>query len=221
MRLLPRARPDVHVPVRVVLALPTERPLLKGQRLGDEIDRLPVALNIRHRVGIVRRHLTRARLHEADIQTSTRNDIRRGILLRDSDRVGPERDQGPHTENADLAYLTGEDTQDQRVGPKQGIDSSMMLDGDNIDSPLVAQHELVKGFLEQVSSDPWVAILIRQAGSDGIGAIEHVLWHEGIRVLVVIPDFHGATLNLFLAQLSCSRKATTRATKASGCSISG
>ena len=135
MRLLPRARPDVHVPVRVVLALPTERSLLKGQCLGDEIDRLPVAFNIRHRVGIIRRHLTRARLHEADVQTSTRNDIRRGILLCDSDRVWPQRDQGPHTENADLAYLAGQDTQDQRVGPKQGINSSVMLDGDNIDSP--------------------------------------------------------------------------------------
>ena len=97
----------------------------------------------------------------------------------------------------------------------------MMLDGDNIDSPLVAQHELVKGFLEQVSSDLWVAILIRQAGPDGIGAIEHVLWDEGIRVLVMIPDFHGVLLSLFLAQPSCSRKAATRPTKASGCSISG
>ena len=221
MRLLPRAWPDVHVSVRVVLALPTERPLLKGQRLGDEIDRFPVALNIRHRVGIIGRHLTRARLHEADIQTSTGNDIRRGVFLCDSDRVWPQRDQGPHTENADLTYLAGQDTQDQRVGSKQGINSSVMLDGDNIDSPLVAQHELVKGFLEQVGSDLWVTILIRQAGPDGIRAIEHVWWDEGIRVLVVIPDFHGVVLSLLFAQLSCAKKAATRSTKASGCSISG
>ena len=72
----------------------------------------------------------------------------------------------------------------------------MMLDGDNIDSTLVAQHELVKGFLEQVGSNPWVAIFIRQAGPDGVGAIEHVLWDKGIRVFVMKPDFHGVVLSL-------------------------
>ena len=66
----------------------------------------------------------------------------------------------------------------------------MMLDGDDIDSLLVAQHELVKGFLEQVSSDLWITILIWQTGPDGIRTVEHVLWDEGIRVLVVIPGFH-------------------------------
>ena len=96
----------------------------------------------------------------------------------------------------------------------------MMLDGDDVQPLVVAQHELVQGLLEQVGGDVRIAVLVRQAGADGIRPVEDLLRHEGIRVLVVKPDVHG----LFLPSLSsdyCSKNATTRSTKASGCSISG
>ena len=224
MRLLPRSRPDVDVPVRVVLALPAERPRLMRQRLPDEIDRLPVAFDVVDRVRVARRHLGTARLDEADLQAPAGDDVRRGVLFRHPHRIVPQRDQRPHAQDADVPRLAGQDAEDQRVGPEEGVDPGMVLDGDDVQPVVVAQHELVQHLLEQVGGDPRIAVLVRQAGADGIRAVEDLLRNEGIGVLALVPGVHGplpSSSKLIRSGRYRSRKAATRSTKASGCSISG
>ena len=56
----------------------------------------------------------------------------------------------------------------------------MVLDRHDVQPVVVAQHELVQDLLEEVGGDRRVAVRVRQAGADGIRAIENVLRHEGI-----------------------------------------
>ena len=70
----------------------------------------------------------------------------------------------------------------------------MMLDGHDIQPLVIAQHKLVQGLLKQVGSDVRIAVLVRQAGADGICTVKYLLRHEGIRVLVVKPNIHGLFL---------------------------
>ena len=211
VRLLPRPRPDVDVPVREVFPLPGKRPVLMRQRLSDQIDGFPVTLDVVDGVGVVRRHLGAARLDEADLETAAADDVGRRVLLGHAYRVLPQRDQRPHAQDADVPHLAGEDPEDQRVGAEERVDPGVVLDGDDVQTLVVAQHELVEDFLEEVGGDLRIAVLVRQAGPDGIDAVENVLGHERIRVLALVPDVHGQR----------SRNAATRSAKASGCSISG
>ncbi len=94
MRLLPRARPNVDVPVGKMLALPTKRSLLVGESFGDQVNRFPKAFNVDNRVGVVGRHLAAARLDKTDLQPPSGNDIRGRVLLRDPHRFLPQRHQG-------------------------------------------------------------------------------------------------------------------------------
>jgi len=50
-------RPDVDVAVGEVLALPAEGPVMRGQGLLDQVDRLPKSVDIADRVGVARHHL--------------------------------------------------------------------------------------------------------------------------------------------------------------------
>ncbi len=200
MRLLPRARPDIDVPMRKMLALPAKRPLLMGQRFGNEIDRFPKALNIAHRVGVVRRHLTAPRLDKADLQAPPRNDIRRGVFLRNPHRLLPQGNQCPQAQNASFASLAGQNTKEHGIGPEQGVDARVMLNGDDVEPLVIAEQEFVQAFLEQIGRDLRITVLVRQASTDGIRAVEHFLRHVGIGDLVMIPNVHG----LFLDSIAAS-----------------
>src|SRR5262249_57773829 len=131
MRLLPGARPAVHVTVRGVLALPAEGPVLVAQGLLDEVDSLPVALDVVHRVGVVGRHLGATRLHEADLETPARDDVGGGVFLGDANRIFPERDQRAETQDADLSRLARQYAYQQRVGAEQLVDLVLILDRPN------------------------------------------------------------------------------------------
>src|SRR5512135_2241327 len=52
MRLLPRPRPDIHVPVMKVLTLPVERRVMAGQRFHDEIMRFPEPVRLKNRIHV-------------------------------------------------------------------------------------------------------------------------------------------------------------------------
>jgi hypothetical protein len=75
MRLLPRPRPDVHLPVVEELALPVERPVMGGHRLDDEIVRVPEAVHYADRVLVGCRELVRHALDEPHVEASERDDI--------------------------------------------------------------------------------------------------------------------------------------------------
>src|SRR5437016_5209986 len=105
-------RPDVGMTMCEVLALPAERALVAGQRLHDQVDRLPEALHDADRIRVAGRHLAVARLHEADFEPAARNHIGHGIFLGYPYRIPPHGDQRALAENAHLARLPGDDPQD-------------------------------------------------------------------------------------------------------------
>src|SRR5262245_434280 len=67
-RLLIGARPDVHMAMCEVLALPAERTLAMGQRLGNEIDALPHSILVLHGIAVVGGHLAATRLDQPDLE---------------------------------------------------------------------------------------------------------------------------------------------------------
>ena len=134
VRPLVDRRPDVDVAVGEVLALPAERPVMRGQRLLDQVDRLPEALDIADRVGVARHHLAVARFDKADLEPAARDDVGRRVFLGDPHRIGADRDQGPERQDADLLGLPGEDAEDHRARAVEAVDPGMVLDRDDVDA---------------------------------------------------------------------------------------
>src|SRR5215469_4086474 len=174
----------------VVLALPAERPLMRGQRLHDQVDRLPEALDIADRVSVSRYHLAVARFDEADFKPTARNDVGSRIFLGHPHWVGADRDQCPKAQNADLFDLAGENAEDHRARPIKAVDPGMVLDRDHVDPELIAQQVLVEAFLEQVGGDLWVTISVGEARAHRICPIEYVLRHKRVDVFAMIPGLH-------------------------------
>src|ERR1700759_4487098 len=94
MRTLITRRPDVHVAMRKVLALPTERAFMAGQRLPDQIDRLPKPLDDTDGICIAGQHLAVARLDEADLQPAARDHIGHCVFLGHTYWITAHSDQG-------------------------------------------------------------------------------------------------------------------------------
>src|SRR6516225_5808398 len=208
-------RPDVDVTVSEMLALPAERPVMRGQGLLDQVYRLPEAFDISHRVGIARNHLAVAGFDKADLEPAARDHIRGRVFLGDAHRVGADSDQGPEREDADFLGLPGEDAQNHRAGTIKAVDPGMVLDRDDVDPELVAQQVLVEALLEQVRGNLRVTIFVGQAGAHRLRAVEDVLRYEGIDVLAMVPSLH------LFSPVYSSRNAATRSTNAWDCSISG
>ena len=210
MRVLPRAWPDVHVTMREVLALPAERSLVMAQRLLDEVDRLPVALDVVDRIGVAGGHLGAARLHEADLEAPAGDDIRRGILFGHPNRILPHRDQGAEAENADLARLAGQDAHEQWVGPEQRVDPGVVLDRQHVEPEVVAQEKLVDDLLEEIGGDLRVAVPVRQTGPHGVRGVENLLRHERVRDFALPPSIHRLSLRSGVSDSGTSRRRRRR-----------
>ena len=163
MRLLPGARPDVDVAMGEVLALPGERPVMAAQRLVDQVDRLPVALDIVDRIGIGRRHLGAARLDEAELEPAAGDDVGGGILLGDAHRLAAQRDQRAEAQDACLACLPREDADQHRVRADQRVDAGVVLGRADVEAHVVAQQIFVDHLLEEIGRDPRVAVPVGQA----------------------------------------------------------
>src|SRR5438552_439416 len=87
----------------------------------------------------------------------------------------------------------------------------MVLVRDDVEPDVVAQQVLVQALLKELRGDFRLAVLVRQAPAHRVGARQHVLGHERVRVLAQVPGLHR----------QAPMKATTRSANASGCSISG
>ncbi len=184
VRPLIRPGPEVDVPVGVVLALEADRPVMRGQRQFDDVDRLPEAVDEADRVGVARHHLAVARFDEADFEAAARDHIGGGVFLGDAHRVRAHRNQRAERQDADVLGLAGGDAEHHRARAIEAVDAGMMLDR------LVAQQMLVEAFLEQIGGNLRVAIFVRQAGAHRLGAVEHVLRHEGVDVFAMVPGLH-------------------------------
>ena len=124
MRLLPGPRPDVHVAVREVLALPAERPLAMGQRLDDQVDRLPEPVDDADGVGVAGGHLGAARLDEADLEPPAADDVGHRVLLGHPHRILADGDQSAEAQDADVPGLAREDAEDERAGAEEAVDAA-------------------------------------------------------------------------------------------------
>jgi hypothetical protein len=86
--------------------------------------------------------------------------------------------------------LARHDPQDHRARAVEAVDAGMVLDRDDVDAELVAQQVLVEAFLEQIGGDLRVAVFVGQAGAHRLGAVEHLLRHERVDVLAMVPGLH-------------------------------
>ena len=163
---------------------------MRGQRLLDEVDRLPEPLEVADRVGVGRGHLRPARFDKADIEPSARNHVGGGVLLGDADGVGARGHQGAEAEDADVLGLARQDAEDQGAGAIEAVDPGMMLVRDDVEPHLVAQPILVEAFLEQLRRGRRVAIAVGQAAAHRVDAVQHLLRDERIRVFAEIPGLH-------------------------------
>jgi hypothetical protein len=81
------------VAVGEVLAFPGKRALLVGERLGDQVDRLPVPLKVVDRADICRGMFGATRFDKAEFEPTARDDIGRRILLGDAHRFEAQRNE--------------------------------------------------------------------------------------------------------------------------------
>jgi hypothetical protein len=160
VRLLIGWRPDIDVAVGEMLALPAERPVTRGKRLLDQVDRFPITLLVAHRVGVGRGHLGAARFDKADFEPAARNNVCRGVFLRHAHWVLAQRHKRPEREDAGLSGLPRQDADEHRVGAQQRVDPGMVLDRQHVEAKIVAQQELVDDLFEQIGGDARVAIAV-------------------------------------------------------------
>jgi len=210
--VLPGARPDIDVAMGEVLALPGKRPVPVGKRLADEVNGLPVALDVVDGVGIGRRHLSPARFHETELETAAGDHVRGGILFGDAHRLAAQRDKRSEAQDARLARLSREDADEHRVRAKERVDAGVMLRRAYVEAHLVAEEILVDHLLEEICSDPRVAVPIGQAGTHRVGRVEHRLRHVGIGHLAHPPSIHrGISEELASVSSRGTRKRDRRA----------
>ncbi len=157
---------------RWVKCLPSQRkrPVVMGQRLVDQVDRLPEPLADADRVGVARGHLGAARFDKADFQPAARDHVGGGVFLGDAHRVVAHRDQRPHAEEPDVLGLTRDDAEHQRARAIEAVDPGMVLARGDVEAEFVAQQVFVERFLEQPRGDLGVAIAVGQAGAHRIAA---------------------------------------------------
>src|SRR5579875_2460756 len=172
------------------LSLPAERPVMRRQRLFDEVDRLPFPLADAHRIGVARDHLGRAGFDKADLEPTAGEHVDRCIFLGHSHRVGPHRDQRAEREDTHIPGHPRDDPGDDRAGRPQIVDAGMMLVGDDVNAELVAQPIFVEDLVIKLRRDPGIAVLVRQAGPHRGGRFQHLVRNEWVRVLAVVPQFH-------------------------------
>jgi hypothetical protein len=68
----------------------------------------------------------------------------------------------------------------------------MMLVGDDMDADIVAQAIFVEDLVIELRHDIRVAISVRQARPHRLGLFQHLVRHERVRVLAMVPQFHNA-----------------------------
>src|ERR1700722_13874497 len=87
MWLLEWTRPDIHIAVGEVLALPVERPIARGHSLQDQVMRLPQAVHHAARIRVGRGDFVRYTLDETHLQTTGRDDVNHRHLFRDTEWI--------------------------------------------------------------------------------------------------------------------------------------
>ena len=148
-RLLDRPRPDVDVSVVEVLALPVEWPVGGGQRLQDEIMRLPVAPHQPRGVRVGRRDLVRRALHQPHLQPPARQHVQPGHLLGHPHRIGSVGDRIAQGQQPRAFGFTCNHRQCHRHRNGHAGRRAVVLVHHDVEPDLVAISELVEVAVQQ------------------------------------------------------------------------
>src|SRR5262249_53965990 len=193
--------------------LPAEWPVMRSQRLLNQVYRFPEAVDITNRVGVARHHLAVARFDKADLQPAARDHVRRRVFLGHPHRIGADCNQSPERKDADLLGLPRKYAKDHRARTVEAVDPGMMLDRDDVDPEVVAQQVLVEALLEEIRRNLGIAIFVGQAGAHRLRAVEDFLRHKRIDVLAMIPSLHPFSLPPTLRETPRPARQTPRAAR--------
>ena len=86
-----------------------------------------------------------------------------------------------------------DDAGDDRARRPEIVDAGMVLVGDDVEAEIVAQPVLVEDLVVQPRGDLRVAVAVGQAGAHRVGLLQHLVRHERVRVLAVVPQLHEPT----------------------------
>src|SRR5262249_39273789 len=92
--LLPRQRPDIHVPIVEVLALPVERLVMARHRLDNKVMGLPKAVHYADRILVRAGKFVRHTLDETHVEAAARYDVDGRKLLGNTQWILPGTDRG-------------------------------------------------------------------------------------------------------------------------------
>ena len=187
MRLLPGARPDIHLAVVVVPALPVERPVMGRHRLDDEVMRLPEALLEFGRIGVGGVDLEGRALDEAHLHPAAADDVEHGVFLGHAHRVHAVADRHAEAEQAGLFGLARQDR--HRDGADRGGAGrrGMVLVHHDVEAEPVAERPFVEIAVVEVRAD----LRVIDAARDHVAqAFVQELPARVVSHLAEMPDLH-------------------------------
>ena len=162
MRLLPRPRPDVHLAIMEMLAIPVERAIVAGHRLNDEIVRLPESLHHADGILVGCCEFVRHALDEPHIEAPTRDDVDRRKLLRLPQRIGPVSDGITEHEQPGTRGLPRQHGEPDDHGRRHAGRGLVMLIEHDVEAELIGEHPFVVITVEQIGRDLGIAFPVRQ-----------------------------------------------------------
>ena len=212
MRLLPDARPDIHLAIVEILAFPVEGAVMRRHRLDDEIMRLPEAVHQINRILVRGRDLVGNALDETHIEAAARDHVDGRELLGDAQRIGTMPDRIAEHQEPRLfgrARQNRKPDDDRRRHAGRGL---MMLVEHDVEAEIVDRLVFVVIAVKQVGGDARIAFAI---GKD-----------HAQRAFMLVP---GRVIGLFAelidphATRSCAlpAKAKTFSANSFGCSSCG
>ncbi len=163
MRLLIRPRPDVHLAIMEILALPIERPVMRRHRLDDEVERFPETLFDMDGIGVGRREFRRHAFDEAHIEPAARDDVDGRELFGGAQRIGSMRQRIAENQQPRILGDARQHRQRDHDGRGHAGRRRVMLVAHDVEAELVGELPLVVVAMQQIARE----LRIETAVGDG------------------------------------------------------
>ena len=187
MRLLVRPRPDVHLSMVEVLALPVEGAVVARPRLHDQVVGFPEPLHHAGRPVIAGRDLVRHAPHEPALEAPPRVHVDHRHLLRHPHGLAAVRDGIAEDEQPRLARVTRERAHHHRRRRVQVRRRLVVLVHHDLEAEVLGDLPFVDEAVIEVGADLGIVVAIRELDADGI-----VLPGVGQQVIGVLAEEPGA-----------------------------
>ena len=162
VRLLDRPRPDIHRAILEKFAFPGERAVMRGQRLQDQVVRLPVAAHQAAGVGVGGVDLIRRALDQAHLQPATRQAVEPSHFFRDTDRIGAVGDRVAKRQQAGSLRFARDNGKRHRHRDGHAGGGAVVLVHHDVDADLIAQGEFVKIAVQQFAGLGGIEVVVRE-----------------------------------------------------------